>query len=207
MKRILPVLVSAVVGLILLADYFLKVPILKQPATEIQDWGLIVSAFALALAAVNLLRIHVKRIARKDRQSVHSGILIAALLVTAFSGIFMGMTSKVFQFIFDSTFTPLAAVFYAMTAFHLASASYRAFRARNLQAVALLLSGVLLMLGRAPIGEVIWKGFPAVADWITNVVNLAGSRGILISTAVGTVGAGLRILAGIDRSHLGSGAE
>ena len=207
MKRILPVLVSAVVGLILLADYFLKVPVLKQPATEIQDWGLIVSAFALALAAVNLLRIHVKRIARKDRQSVHSGILIAALLVTAFSGIFMGMTSKVFQFIFDSTFTPLAAVFYAMTAFHLASASYRAFRARNLQAVALLLSGVLLMLGRAPIGEVIWKGFPAVADWITNVVNLAGSRGILISTAVGTVGAGLRILAGIDRSHLGSGAE
>ncbi|MEX0975308.1 MAG: hypothetical protein WD024_08195 [Bacillota bacterium] len=207
MKRILPVLVSAVVGLILLADYFLKVPILKQPATEIQDWGLIVSAFALALAAVNLLRIHAKRIVRKDRQSVHSGILIAALLVTAFSGIFMGTTSKVFKFIFDSTFTPLAAVFYAMTAFHLASASYRAFRAKNLQAVALLLSGVLLMLGRAPIGEVIWKGFPTVADWIVNVVNLAGSRGILISTAVGTVGAGLRILAGIDRSHLGSGAE
>lgn len=207
MKRTLPVLVSAVVGLILLADYFLKVPILKQPATEIQDWGLIVSAFALALAAVNLLRIHAKRIVKKDRQSVHSGILIAALLVTAFSGIFMGTSSEIFKFIFDSTFTPLAAVFYAMTAFHLASASYRAFRAKNLQAVALLLSGVLLMLGRAPIGEVIWKGFPTVADWITNVVNLAGSRGILISTAVGTVGAGLRILAGIDRSHLGSGAE
>jgi len=207
MKRTLPILVSAVVGLILLADYFLKIPAIKQSATEIQDWGLIVSAFALALAAVNLIRIHGNRIARKDRQSVHSAILIVALLTTAFSGIFAGTQSATFKFIFDSMFTPLAAVFYAMTAFHLASASYRAFRAKNLQAMALLVSGVLLMLGRAPIGEVIWSKFPMIADWITNVVNLAGSRGILISTAVGTVGAGLRILSGIDRSHLGSGTE
>lgn len=207
MKRTLPVLVSAVVGVILLADYFLKIPAIKGPATEIQDWGLIVAAFALALAAVNLLRIHGDRIARKDRQSIHSAILIAGMLTTAISGIFGGMQTGVFKFIFDSMFTPLAAVFYAMTAFHLASASYRAFRAKNLQAVALLVSGVLLMLGRAPVGEAVWKGFPVIADWITNVVNLAGSRGILISTAVGTVGAGLRILAGIDRSHLGSGTE
>ena len=207
MKRTLPVLLSGVVGLILLATYFLDIPAQKQPATEIQDWGLIISAFALALAAVNLLRIHGQRIARKDRQSIHSAILIAGLLTMAISGIAGGTQSGVFQFLFDSTFTPLAAVFYAMTAFHLASASYRAFRAKNLQALALLLSGVLLMLGRAPIGEVFWDKFPAIADWITNVVNLAGSRGILISTAVGTVGAGLRILTGIDRSHLGSGIE
>lgn len=207
MKRTLPVIVAAVVGVVLLADYFLKIPAIKQPATEIQDWGLIIAAFALALAAVNLILIHGKRIARKDRQSIHSSILIAALLVTAFSGIFLGTKSKVFDFIFQAMYTPLAAVFYAMTAFHLASASYRAFRAKNAQAVALLVAGVLLMLGNAPVGEVIWKQFPKIAWWITNVVNLAGSRGILISTAVGTVGAGLRILAGIDRSHLGSGTE
>lgn len=207
MKRTVPVVISAVVGVLLLVDYFFNVPSLKPRATEIQDWGLIISAFALALASINLVRIHGERIVKKDRQSIHSAILLGALFVTAFSGIFGGTKSGTFTFIFDSMFTPLAAVFYAMTAFHLASASYRAFRAKNLQAVALLVSGVLLMLGRAPIGEVIWSGFPKIADWITNVVNLAGSRGILISTAVGTIGAGLRILAGIDRTHLGSGAE
>ena len=207
MKRTLPVLIAAVVGLILLADYFLKIPAIKQPATEIQDWGLIIAAFALALASVNLIMIHGKRVARKDRQSIHSAILIISLFVTAYSGIFMGTKSKVFTFIFNSMYTPLAAVFYAMTAFHLASASYRAFRAKNAQAVVLLVAGVLLMLGNAPVGEAIWKQFPVIASWITNVLNLAGSRGILISTAVGTIGAGIRILAGIDRSHLGSGAE
>jgi hypothetical protein len=61
------------------------------------------------------------------------------------------------------------------------------------------------MLGRAPIGEVIWNRFPAIADWIMGVVNLAGSRGIIISTSVGVTGVGLRVLLGIDRSHLGTG--
>lgn len=93
-----------------------------------------------------------------------------------------------------------------MTAFHLASASYRAFRAKNLQAAVLLVSGVLVMLGNAPVGEVIWNRFPTISNWIMGVVNLAGSRGILISTAIGMVGVSLRILTGIDRSHLG-GAE
>lgn len=207
MKRTLPVVVAGLIGLVLLSDYFLNIPAIKKPALEIQDWGLIVSAFALALASVNLLRIHGKKIVKRDRNSIHSFILVAALLVTAISGIVGTTKSKVFDFIFQSMFTPLAAAFYAVTAFHLATASYRAFRAKNLQAAALLISGVLLMLGKAPIGEAIWGGFPVMADWIMGVVNLAGSRGILISTAVGTVGAGLRILTGIDRSHLGSGVE
>ena len=94
-----------------------------------------------------------------------------------------------------------------MTAFHLASASYRAFRLKNPLSAALIISGVLLMLGTAPIGENIWSGFPVISNWITGVVNVAGSRGILISTAIGSVGMALRVLTGIDRSYLGAGSE
>lgn len=206
MKRELPVLISVIIGAALIADYFFKIPWLQRAATEMQDWGLIVAAFALALAAVNLLRIHVNRITRWNRNSIHSLILVVAMLVTSFSGIVLGTKSKSFDFIFQAIYNPLAAAFYAMTAFHLASASYRAFRAKNAQAAALLIAGVLLMLGRAPVGEAIWSKFPVIADWITGVVNLAGSRGILISTAVGMVGVSLRVITGIDRSHLG-GAE
>ncbi|QUL99194.1 MAG: hypothetical protein IMF26_03820 [Candidatus Fermentithermobacillus carboniphilus] len=207
MKREVPVAISALVGLVLLIDYFFKIPSIRTMATEIQDWGLIIAAFALALAAVNLLRIHVSRIGKWNRNSIHSFILVAAMLITVFSGIVLGRQSKPFDFIFQAIFNPLASAFYAMTAFHLASASYRAFRAKNAQAAALLIAGVLLMLGRAPIGEAMWSRFPKIADWIMGVVNLAGSRGILISTAVGMVGVSLRVLTGIDRSHLGGGAE
>jgi len=201
----LPIFLSAIVGFLLLVDYFFKIPTIQAAATEVQDWGIIIAAFALALAAINLTRIHAVRVAKRDRNSIHSLILIIGLCVTAGSGIFFGRDSATFDFIFQGVFTPLAAAFYAMTAFHLASASYRAFRVKNAQAAALLIAGLLVMMGRAPVGEVIWNKFPVISEWIMGVVNLAGSRGILVSIAVGMVGVSLRILTGIDRAHLGGG--
>ncbi len=205
MRREVPIAISSLIGLILFLEYFFKLPSVSAWASELQNWGVVISAFALALAAANLIRIHVRRIGMGGRQAVHSFILVAGLAVTVLSGILIGTRQNPFTFVFDAIYTPLAAAFYAMTAFHLASASYRAFRAKNAQAAALLVTGVLLMIGRAPIGEIIWKKFPDVANWIMGVINLAGSRGIMITTSVGVIGVGLRVLTGLDRAHLGGG--
>ena len=70
-----------------------------------------------------------------------------------------------FTWIFDYIFTPLSATMFALLAFFVASASYRAFRIRNFEASLLLGSGVLIMLGRVPIGQLIpW--------WFTGTVGL-----------------------------------
>jgi hypothetical protein len=132
----------------------------------------------------------------------NSILLVGAMFITAISGI-IGRDTATFRFIFEDMITPLGSAFYSMVAYYLLSAAYRTFRARSFEATALLLAGIIVMLGRAPIGEAIWSQFPALADWIMQYPNLAGSRGVLVGAAVGTVGIGVRIILGIDRGYLG----
>lgn len=184
-------------------EYFLDVPGLAAGSKEMQNWAILIAAFALALAAINLALNHVRNVTHKRPEWIHSALLLIALIVTVIAGVFVGPDSKAFVFIFDNVITPCGAAFYAMACFHLFSAAYRAFRAQTGQAAALLVTGAVVMLGRAPIGDLISPLLPKLANWLMQVPNLAGMRAIMISTAVGMIGVSLRVLIGVDRTHLG----
>ncbi|MGI6163250.1 MAG: hypothetical protein ACOYEQ_04890 [Bacillota bacterium] len=201
-KREIPVLVAGLVGFLMVFEYFFKSDTLNAWGIEAQNWGVIIAAFALGLAAVGLVKTHTGRIIERRGEWYNSVLLLIALAVAVISGL-ISRQSSTFKFIFENMITPLGAAFYSMIAFYLLSAAYRAFRARSFEATALLVAGCIVMLGRAPIGEVIWSQFPALANWIMQCPNVAGSRGVLIGAAVGTVGSGLRIILGIDRGYLG----
>lgn len=94
---------------------------------------------------------------------------------------------SLFKWMFDNMFTPLAATMFALLAFFVASASYRAFRIRNFEATLLLSAGIILMLGRVPIGNTISSWFVAyvVVLIATIVVNsVAKNRMATLATAV-----------------------
>ncbi len=112
-----------------------------------------------------------------------------------------------FMEIYRYIFTPLSSTMFALLAFFVASASYRAFRARNKEATLLLVAGFLVMLGAVPIGEKLSiKGIFSVAevsDFIMNVPVMSVQSGIMIGVALGVISTSLRLILGIERSHLG----
>jgi hypothetical protein len=115
-----------------------------------------------------------------------------------------GKEGRVFVWLYDHIFAPCNATMFALLAFFVASAAFRAFRARNLEAGLLLGGAVLVMLARVPIGRAISETLPSIGQWILDVPNNGSRRAIMMGAAVGAIATGLRILLGLERSHLGS---
>ena len=71
----------------------------------------------------------------------------------------------------------------------------------------LLIAAAVVMLGAVPIGAalpLIGDDMPKITDWLLGVPNVAARRAIFIGAALGAVATGLRVILGIERSHLGS---
>ena len=63
---------------------------------------------------------------------------------------------------------------------------------------------ILMMLGRAPLGRAMSDVFPDLAQWLLDVPSNGGRRAIMMGAAIGAIATGLRVILGLERSHLGS---
>jgi hypothetical protein len=115
-----------------------------------------------------------------------------------------GKSGRVYLWFYDHVFDPCNSTMFALLAFFIASAAFRAFRARNTEAALLLGAAILVMIGRAPVGGYISDFFPDLATWILDIPNNAGRRAIMMGAALGGIVTGLRVILGIERSHLGA---
>jgi uncharacterized membrane protein YadS len=208
MKRKIPFFITTFVGVFMTAKFFLKISSVKTVADEIEQWCLIIVAFAIVLGIANLFRLNLLAIVRRKPDWQYKVVLLLAFLLTAISG-FTAFALKgdifgnnVFTFIFYNIYFPLGATMYGLLSFYIASAAYRAFRAKNVESTLLLSAAVLVMLGRVPIGMAISSMFPKLANWVMIVPNSAGQRGIIMGATIGVVAVGLKIILGIERSYL-----
>ena len=153
MKRTVPLLITAIGGFVLVIAYFI-------PAT--QGWGEftaiwfdILAAIAFILGGGNLLKIRLKKVSDQGEGWAYSLITLVAFLVTlcfglfkigihpnpyyvdyAWSGEYREMGSP-FWWLYEYAFKPLTATMFSMLAFYIASAAFRAFRAKNFEAILL----------------------------------------------------------------------
>ena len=114
--------------------------------------------------------------------------------------------------IFDWIYMPLKSTLFALLAFFVASAAYRAFRLRSWEASLLLVAAFVVLIGRTPFGVMLTAWLPDMLHflrldelslWIMKVPNTAGWRSILIGISLGVVAMSLRLILGIEHAVLG----
>lgn len=203
MKRYVPLAITFVSGMMIIASFFVPRYPVGEAANTLKNWYMVVAVFAMILGILNLLKVNFLKMMKKRRGWFYSAVIIFTLLVTVFAGWGGGMEEgSAFDFIFRHFYTPLNATMFSLLAFFVASASFRAFRARNLEAGLLLTAAIIVMLGRVPIGKIIFPYLPAAQAWIMEIPNTAGQRAIMIGAALGVIATSLRIIFGIERSYL-----
>ncbi len=207
MKREIPVIITLVSGLFCLIGFFVPHPLIHNLYSDMQNWAIVVVGCTYVLGVANLLRINSRQIQRKERDWVYKIVLIAGMLITMAVGFselsrYTEVTSR-FQWIYRTFYSPMAATMFALLAFFIASAAFRAFRIRSMEALLLAIAAFILMLGRVPLGNVIHPLLPQAADWLMEIPQNAAKRGILIGAALGVMATGIRVILGLEKTYGG----
>ena len=208
-KRSLPVLITFVTGVLFAAQYYVPHPKSEALLTNVTVWNQIIAGFAAVLGVASLLSVHYVKIKRKESGWGYSAVLYISMLATLVIGFSSGGEGEgtAFGWLYNYILVALQGTMFSVLAFFVASAAYRAFRARSLEATVLLVAGVFVMFGRVPLGEYLVTGVGSISDWIMSVPNTAARRGIIIGISLGGIATSIKIIVGIERSYLGGGGD
>lgn len=208
-KRSLPVAITFVTGVLFAAQYYVPHPASEALLSEASVWSQIIAGFAILLGVGSLLHTHYLKIKRAEAGWGYSAIMFLSMFIMLGTGIWSGGKTEgtSFGWLYNYVMVALQGTMFSLLAFFVASASYRAFRARTPEATVLLLAAILVMSGRVPLGEYLIPWIGRVSDWIMSVPNTAAQRGILIGVSLGGIAMSIKIICGIERSYLGEGKD
>lgn len=200
-KHWVPILVASATGVLVLLGYlFPAVTVLARCRETLIEWAVIVAAFALVLGLLNILRVHGGRVVRWQQGSGHSLLLLIAALVAWVPALLYEPSSPINQKLLEYIIGPLGASLAGLMAFTLGLAAFRLLRVRrSVDALIFMLVVMVTLLGSAPLVGLGWLF--EIRAWIVNVPGMAGTRGLLLGVAIGTVITALRVILASDRPH------
>ncbi len=161
MRREVPLFITFISGVLLVIALFIPHKPFGNLEQRFNDWYIIVSGFTMILGIDSLLLHHWNRFKRKREGWIYSIALILAFFITLIWGFYSGIkvgspfkpNSSFLKYFYTFVFVPLQATMFSLLAFFIASAAYRAFRARTFDATLLLTAAAFVMLGRVPEGN------------------------------------------------------
>ncbi|TET39308.1 MAG: hypothetical protein E3J72_00750 [Planctomycetota bacterium] len=216
-RRIFISILTFVAGLYFFFEYVMpRESGLTDIMPEIGPRVIIIGVTAIFLGMINLTRMHLHKVVRRRPGWYNSLACIIAIYVMFLLTVLQYFFPKTAWVIhtYDTFFQyvriPLDATIFSLLAYYIASAAYRAFRIKSVEATVMLAVALFVMLGQIPMGQAITRWLPEtgylswfrlenIKLWIMDVPNSAATRGILFGGMIGTLAMSLRLWLSLER--------
>ncbi|MBN1945361.1 MAG: hypothetical protein JW797_06760 [Bradymonadales bacterium] len=176
MKKQVPLIITFLVGMAMVVFRFIPHSPFNRLDTELSVFFDILANFAIILGAANLCYIHILKISKRRKGWGFSLVTVVGFTAMVVVGLFklpLGLRSGAeledarlfYNMGYDYLFQPLSSTMFSLLAFFVASASYRAFRAKNREATMLLLSAFFILLGRTLLGTALTQILPGILEF------------------------------------------
>lgn len=210
LRRQVPLFAVSVIVLLVMVEYFFAVPqSVSQAVSVLTRSVVILAAFAIVIGCLNVVKIHVPRVAKKALSKSDrfiSAWMVVAMAITIVVGITFDITSAQYQFIFNNVFSPLSITVWSIMAFYYCGAVFKSLRARTLEAGVLFVAALLVVLRNTPAISAIIPWWDNVGGWVIDVPGGAAGRGMFIGVGIGVMATAVRMLLQIERrSVIGEG--
>lgn len=207
LKRAIPLALALASGLLTLLALLLELPAIY---TLLLGWATFLATIALLLGVLNLLAVHLRRIATPGASSRYYSAALVLGMVAVFAAALADanhLTTSSLATLFHWVQAPLEAAFAALLPLLLLFSGFQLLQRQPTVMTGLFFTTAVFTLLYHLLHTPLLPPFPLQAtllqlgDWLENVVALAGMRGLLIGTALGTITLSLRILAGWERPY------
>jgi hypothetical protein len=211
MKRQIPLALVFIFGFFVIIQYFVPHESSEWIYEFLLKWIYIIGILALALGIWSLIRVSWDKIQHRRENWQYAVVTLLGLFAMIVFGFdhcrnfftAEGLRNYMFVHFFDYILIPIQATMFSLLAFFIASAAYRAFRARSVLASLLLIAALIIMLRFNPYLGFIGEYMERLATWLLNVPNLAAKRAIIVGVGLGIVATSLKVILGIERNYLG----
>jgi hypothetical protein len=182
---------------------------IEDTVVEFGKVTLVVGGFAFLLGVINLARMHGSRILRGRPGYYNSVALLGAMAVMAAAELLKYYVqpnptwiSKMYEFLFFNMRVPIDSTIFSLLAFYMASAAYRAFRIKSLEAGIMMAVAIIVMLGQITLmtsGALEVLQLQTIREWFMKYWNAAAQRGILFGALIGGLALSMRIWLSLER--------
>jgi hypothetical protein len=184
-----------IVGLILLAGYFIQNPALDTIRGWLLSWIITLAGVAGVLGIINLISVHAGKVRAERRDWGNSLILIIAFAGVFISGVLLKPDHPFFNSMVSAVVVPVETSLLALLSVTLAVALIRAIRPGISIPSILFIASALLFLW-AGSGFVPFQDQKFIQPLLSflNTLPIGGARGILIGVGLGSLTVGIRTL-------------